>query len=882
LISEGVDPSAIVAFTFTEKAAAELKDRIIKRVAEAMGDGFKGRLAQMFVGTIHSYCFKLLQDHVPKYGNFDVLEPHRHAGLLSRAARDLNIASLGRDGHWAPLLKFSETVDVIGNELITPRDLAGTPLGDVYASYLETLDRYHFLTFGLIIQKTVEALEDAAIFKKVHTPLRHLIVDEYQDINPAQEALIRKLGSGHVQVCVVGDDDQSIYQWRGSQTRNILTFKSRYKAKAITLATNRRSRKEIVELSARFAATIPERIAKTMEASRESDPASIVPWSAETPEDEAKCVADAILAMHKRGVRYQDIAILFRSARTSAVPFIEAFRERGIPINCAARTGLFLLPEIDAFARTYIWFVDNEWRPPGYGQTAVAVTKEDLARDYLAAFGKVQPVKKVIEYLEHWKKFTKDSETPANLVGDFYTLLNFMKVHELDANVPDHSARLGSFARFSNILADFENVNRRARWVDEDDGTSQFRGGQSYGIWFYRKLANFIQNYAADAYEEFEGEPRPDLEAVDISTIHQAKGLEWQVVFMPALVDRRFPSINAGKDREWLLPLSALPQESRERYQGGDDEERRLFYVAMTRARDTLYLSHFNRIKNKAKPSPYLIDLFQGPLPARERLPIPAAAAGAKKDESPRVSVSFSELADFDECGFRYRLANSLGFETQLVSELGYGRAIHHVLRYIAEMARSTGKVPTLKQVEQVLADEFYLPFANRNNFDNMKRTADRMVAKYLTEHRDDLMRIWATERPFEMHLDVGTLSGRADVILTHHNGKPDSLAIVDYKTAKGSDQDAVFAFQLAVYAAAGRGEGLSIDAAYLHDLDHAKRNDVDVGHATTTKAVERVVKMMTDLGRSKFDAKPEKDKCGACEYRKLCKHATVDSWEAE
>jgi DNA helicase-2/ATP-dependent DNA helicase PcrA len=156
------------------------------------------------------------------------------------------------------------------------------------------------------------------------------------------------------------------------------------------------------------------------------------------------------------------------------------------------------------------------------------------------------------------------------------------------------------------------------------------------------------------------------------------------------------------------------------------------------------------------------------------------------------------------------------------------------------------------------------------------------MVAKYLTEHRDDLMRIWATERPFEMHLDVGTLSGRADVILTHHNGKPDSLAIVDYKTAKGSDQDAVFAFQLAVYAAAGRGEGLSIDAAYLHDLDHAKRNDVDVGHATTTKAVERVVKMMTDLGRSKFDAKPEKDKCGACEYRKLCKHATVDSWEAE
>ena len=153
LIADGAEPPSIVAFTFTDKAATELKDRIIRRVGEVKGEDFKGRLAQMFVGTIHSYCFKLLQDHVPKYGNYDVLDPHRHAGLLSREHKRLKLDTLGDPGHWAPIHDFGTSVDVIGNELIDPAKLAGSPIGPIYAEYLATLDRYHFLTFGLIIQR---------------------------------------------------------------------------------------------------------------------------------------------------------------------------------------------------------------------------------------------------------------------------------------------------------------------------------------------------------------------------------------------------------------------------------------------------------------------------------------------------------------------------------------------------------------------------------------------------------------------------------------------------------------------------------------------------------------------------------------------------------
>src|SRR5688572_1301089 len=133
LIAEGAEPASIVAFTFTERAAAELKERITRRVAEQMGLAFRDRLGPMFVGTIHAYCFRILQDHVPRYGNYDVLDEHRHAGFLSREFRRLGLTKL-KAKHWAPIRDFMRTVDVIGNECIPADPLAGTPLGECYGA----------------------------------------------------------------------------------------------------------------------------------------------------------------------------------------------------------------------------------------------------------------------------------------------------------------------------------------------------------------------------------------------------------------------------------------------------------------------------------------------------------------------------------------------------------------------------------------------------------------------------------------------------------------------------------------------------------------------------------------------------------------------------
>ena len=262
LVQDGCEPSSIVAFTFTERAAAELKERISRRVGELLGQDFVGRLAPLYVGTIHAYCFRLLQDHVPEYGNYDILDENRHVGLLAREVHTLGLSRFGR-GQWDGIRKFAQNLDVLGNELIPVEDLGESELAEAVRAYGDMLDRYRVMTFSSLISRAVAALEDPAVHSKVHGALSHLLVDEYQDINPAQERLIELLSEPPVTLTVVGDDDQSIYQWRGSDVNNIVSFAARRdRCRTIGLDVNRRSAAGVVQAAADFATSVPGRLDK--------------------------------------------------------------------------------------------------------------------------------------------------------------------------------------------------------------------------------------------------------------------------------------------------------------------------------------------------------------------------------------------------------------------------------------------------------------------------------------------------------------------------------------------------------------------------------------------------------------------------------------------
>jgi DNA helicase II / ATP-dependent DNA helicase PcrA len=867
LLEEDFDPASIVAFTFTERAAASLKVRIEERAKSRIGEHILNRFNGMFVGTIHSYCFRILQQYVSRYETFDVLDDHRLTAFLTRYAKAIGIRPHVHGQLFKGIAIFGKNVQVIENELIAAANLQ-EPFRGIYQRYLDVLEEHRFLTYGQQIARAVEELGRPDVFKAVHEPLRHLIVDEYQDINPAQEALIRLLSTSPVQLCVVGDDDQSIYQWRGSDVSNIVSFDARYEdVKRFNITRNRRSRPAIIASANGFGTGIQGRLAKTMDDHRRASGAEeVVCWQAEAEQKQAGIIAESVRRFHDElGYAYRDIAILCRG-RVSFASILIALQDQHVPVQPGGRTLLFSTPEADLFGRTMCWLVGHKWRA---GQFSWGGEEEVDLGALLARYRSLYELddrraRVVRQRLLTWKGSVTSDSGPANLIRDFYALLNDLGVDQWHLSDPWLVNRLGTLARCSQVLVDYESTKRRSRPDPED--AARMRGGQDRGEWYYKMLAIYIVNWARGAYEGFEGEENVDLDAVDLTTIHQAKGLEWSIVFVPSLTSRRFPSSMTGSGGDWRVPEELF---SRARYEGSENDERRLFYVAMTRARDYLSLSTFARIQQVQNPSPFLTKVSGGDLPFLATLPDPSPPESKYDDESV-VELTFSDLAAYAECGLAFRLRRLLGFQPPLVPELGFGKAVHHVMRQLADFVRAEGHVPDADEVTSILEREFYLPAANWGGYRAMREDAMTLVGQYLTAHPDELHKVWEVERPFELHIGEATISGRADVIIDRSDGAAVRLEIVDYKTA--AQEDGSFDFQLQVYTDAGRREGLAVEGAYVHELKAGHRKSVDVTPEAIMEAEDRVRGLVADLRRSQFAPNPG-TRCQRCDVRPLCRH---------
>jgi DNA helicase-2/ATP-dependent DNA helicase PcrA len=288
----------------------------------------------------------------------------------------------------------------------------------------------------------------------------------------------------------------------------------------------------------------------------------------------------------------------------------------------------------------------------------------------------------------------------------------------------------------------------------------------------------------------------------------------------------------------------------------------------MTRARDWLSVSRHGRVTNRAvEASPYYRELAHLEVKP-EDISLPAIQIDDRRAEDP-ISISYSELAAFIECGHAFRLRNLIGFQPRLAPELGYGKAIHHVMRAIAEATKASGRVPDPAEIDDILNDSFFLPTANKPAHRQLKDAARRLVTTYTEKHEGDLHRVWETERPFELHLDGVTIAGRADVILDHEGGVPNGLAIVDYKTSTIGDVHD-HALQLQIYADAGRREGLDVRGAYVHDLKAASRDPVPVDPATIATVEDKIADSVTKLRARDYQPNPGL-RCRRCEVRTIC-----------
>jgi DNA helicase II / ATP-dependent DNA helicase PcrA len=866
LLDEGEPAESIVAFTFTEKAAAELKERIRQRVMARLGPAASDRLGRLYVGTIHGFCFRLLQQHVARYETYTPLDSNQLTNLLYREQRNLQLKRLdGDEKLFKAIRAFQASLDVIENELIDLARLPDDDFKETVFAYYEMLDRYRFMSFGTQVVEAAHALEDPAIRGQVTDDLRHLIVDEYQDVNPAQERLIQLLAKprGTADLVVVGDDDQAIYQWRGSNVENIVTFADRYDDVAqFELLVNRRSRPEIVRLANGFAQSIPERLDKQMGWAREdSGPAVSIAIGLYDEETEANTIADDIERLHERGIRYRDIAILVRG-RAAYPRILDALEDYDIPVQPGGRTGLFEQQEAEVFGATFAWLSNIDWAPRRFVKRETIELLE-LLDQYRETFDlDDEDVQALHAHLVGWQAKTKQDppDWDPSLVGEFYELAELLRIAEWDLTDPLQRNRMGTVARFTTVLADYESVTRRSR---QDPKTPNEQvGGQPGNEWFYRNFALLLVNYATGNYDDFDGEEELLGDGVALGTVHGAKGLEWPVVFLPSLTDSRFPSGRAGRARDWLVPRGLFDVS---RYEGGDAEERRLFYVALTRARDWVALSsHAAVTKNAVRASPYIEEAET----FIDGLRMPRAGIEPHGIESPDLAITYSELEAYLACPRSYLLRNELGFMPTAKTELGYGNAVHHVMRVIAEHARATGALPTPRAVNDLLTSDFFLPFANKAAHREMREKARLLVFKYVNDYGSDLTRTWATEHAFELYLDGVVVSGRADVIYDEHDGVIDNLAIVDYKTATGGQIDPL---QLQVYADAGRREGLNVAAAFVHDMGTTTRHTVDVDDHALATAERMVVDAADALRNRDFTPSPEAKKCASCDVRSVC-----------
>ena len=368
-------PSNIIAFTFTEKAAAELKERIVTRTWASLGK-ING-LSEMFVGTIHAFCLDLLKSDVPRYLKFEVLNEVQLALFVDRHSRASGLTT-SKDLNGRVLKRYRDSKNyitalaILREAELEEKHLQNCTVLHSLDQYAKLLDERSYLDYSAILEATVNVLtSDDGVRKRLAERVKYVIVDEYQDVNPIQEAIVWSLHELGAHICVVGDDDQTIYQWRGSDVDSILNFENRYPdVKQIALEENFRSSEGIIETSRSFIEQNELRLRKAMKPTRAQDhePGDIVALSFQTPEEEAEYIAKTAKSLRgvairedgtRRGLSWSDMAVLLRSVKASGEPITDALQLAGIPFVVTGMTNLFGTVEAEAARRLFYFMGDH-------------------------------------------------------------------------------------------------------------------------------------------------------------------------------------------------------------------------------------------------------------------------------------------------------------------------------------------------------------------------------------------------------------------------------------------------------------------------------------------------------------------------------------------
>ncbi|MFI5403867.1 MAG: ATP-dependent helicase, partial [Planctomycetota bacterium] len=569
LLSKGVPAEQILAVTFTNKAADEMRERVAGLVGKKGASG-------VTACTFHSFCARVLREHGGAIGippRFSICDASDQLAAAKAVLRDLSVPEARiRPRVLQARISLSKN-KLIGHDrcLAEAADDLDALVAHAYKRYDEHLRRTHVLDFDDLLLRTLELLDgDAAVRKRLEKRYRYLLVDEYQDTNGPQYEILRRLAHGHRNLCVVGDDDQSIYGWRGADVTKILGFERDFPgATVVRLETNYRSTKEILDAANRVIGNNPARHGKTLRSALgKGDPVKVLGF--EDEEREAQGVVDDILGRAQRGeTRFRDCAILFRT-QTQPRPFEAALRERAVPYVLVGGPSFFDRKEVrDLLA--YLRLLANPAdetsllrivnRPPrGIGKTTVdrvleraAAQRTSFAEAFDGAAEAPAAAREGWEGLRGTLARLGGKDPGKALPGRIRELLDAVDYRaEVDRCYDDPRERDARWAAVEEVLALAESYVRRTSAPG---------------------LAGFLERLALSSEEERDPEEKRPRDAVTLMTLHAAKGLE-------------FPRVYLVGFEEGILP------HERSAAEGSIEEERRLAYVGITRAQRALTITH--------------------------------------------------------------------------------------------------------------------------------------------------------------------------------------------------------------------------------------------------------------------------------------------------
>ncbi|HBN95738.1 MAG TPA: DNA helicase PcrA [Firmicutes bacterium] len=561
-----VPPYRIAAVTFTNKAAQEMRERV--------EDLIGSRSADVFMGTFHSLCVRILRTQVAKSGyepNFQIFDQTDQLAVIRECLKELNL-----DPKQVAPKQILGSIGKAKDELITPEDYPvsggdfwGQTVSRVYGKYQEKLQRSNALDFDDLIMATVQMFQKHPdVLRKYQERFRYILVDEYQDTNMAQYMLVRMLAQERGNICVVGDEDQSIYAFRGADIRNILEFEKDFPGAAVVkLEENYRSTKTILGAANSVIQNNTERKEKTLWTNRDQGE-PVVFHQGENERDEARFVAETIYRLRgEEGRPFKDFTILYRTHALSRV-FEEEFMRRGVPYRIVAGLRFYERKEIkDLLA--YLRLIQNPDNDLAFLRI-VNVPKRglgDATLGRLAAYAEQFEISlfETLSFLDGVDglspRFKNSLEAFRVLIDGFRMQLGDFTLTELTKSVLEQSGYLRELesAGDSDALARIENLQEFL------SVTSQFETDVSPidlgALLEHVALINEVDSYDAAA------------DAVNMMTLHGSKGLEFPVVFIVGLEEGIFPHARSSFETEQL------------------EEERRLAYVGMTRAQDRLFLT---------------------------------------------------------------------------------------------------------------------------------------------------------------------------------------------------------------------------------------------------------------------------------------------------